>query len=44
MRAAFLQAMLTAKVAGYYIPEIEDVYFKYNDFRHPHALALDFGY
>lgn len=33
-----------AKVAGFYIPEIEDVYFKHEDFRVAHALALDFGH
>lgn len=42
--AAFLRALLDAKVAGFYVPEIEDVYFRYDSFREPHALALDFGH
>lgn len=44
MRNAYLQALLDAKLAGFYIPDIEDVYFKHEDFKVPHALALDFGY
>ena len=40
---AYLAAMLRAKVAGYYVPEVEDVYWRYDDFRYPHALTLDFG-
>lgn len=39
---AYLTALLAAKVAGFYIPEIEDVYFRHEDFRYPHALALNF--
>jgi hypothetical protein len=41
---AFLQALLTAKLAGFYIPEIETVYLRHEDFQVPHALALDFGH
>lgn len=44
MRSAFLQALLDAKVAGFYIPEIEDVYYRDDNFSSPHALALDFGH
>jgi hypothetical protein len=44
MRSAYLEALLAAKLAGYYIPEIEDVYLRREDFRVAHALALDFGH
>lgn len=43
-RNEYLQDMLNAYLAGYYIPEIVDVYSRYSDFRTPRALALDFGH
>jgi hypothetical protein len=44
MRSAFLQALLDAKLAGFYIPEIEDVYFRHENFQTPHVFPNDFGY
>lgn len=43
MRSAYLQAMLDARMAGYYIPEVIDIYLNHN-WHKPLALALDFGY
>lgn len=40
---AYLEAMKSAAIAGFYIPEIEVVYFRYDNFQTPRALALDFG-
>jgi len=39
---AYLAAMKAAALAGYYIPEIEIVYVRDDDFREPRAMALDF--
>jgi hypothetical protein len=39
---AYLAAMKAAALAGYYIPEIEIVYCRYDNFTSPGALALDF--
>lgn len=41
---AYLAALLAAKVAGHYIPEIEDCYVRYDNFTTPRALPLDFGH
>ena len=38
----YWQTLLQAKLAGYYIPEIEDVYFRHDNFNTPHAYANDF--
>ena len=40
--SAYLAAMLAAKVAGFYIPEIEDVYFRNDNFHTAHAFANNF--
>lgn len=39
---AYLAAMKAAALAGYYVPEVEIVYSRYDDFRYPRARALDF--
>lgn len=39
---AYLAALKAAALDGFYIPEIEIVYLRREDFRTPHALALDF--
>jgi hypothetical protein len=41
---AYLAALKAAALAGFYIPEIEIYYCRYSDFKHPHAVAMDFGY
>lgn len=37
---AYLRALLDAAIAGYYVPEIEVVYLRQDDFMTPRALAL----
>ena len=37
---ACLAALKAAALAGYYVPEIEIVYLRDDDFRNPRALAL----
>ena len=39
---AYLAAMKAAALAGYYVPEIEIVYLRDDNFSEPRALALDF--
>lgn len=40
-RNEFVQELLSAKLAGFYIPDIEDVYFRHEGFRVPHVLVND---
>jgi hypothetical protein len=38
--SAYLAALKAASLAGFYIPEIEIVYLRHEDFSIPRALAL----
>ena len=38
---AYLAALKAAAMMGYYVPEIEIVYFRYDGFQEPRALALE---
>jgi hypothetical protein len=33
----------SAKIAGFYIPELEVVYLRHENFNIPHTLVLDYG-
>jgi hypothetical protein len=33
----------SAKIAGFYIPELEVVYLRQEDFKIPHTLLLNYG-
>lgn len=35
---AYLQSLIDAKNLGFYIPEIEIVYIRQDDFKYPHVL------
>ncbi len=39
---AYLAALKAAAIAGYYVPEIELIYLRHENFMTPHALALNF--
>ena len=42
MRAAYPEALLRAYLAGHYVPDIETVYYRYEDFRTPHVFAIEY--
>lgn len=41
-RSAYAQAALDALLAGYYMPDVIDVYFRYDGFRTPHVFVVEF--
>jgi hypothetical protein len=43
-RSEYLDELLQAKLKNYYVPEVEDVYLREENFQTPSALAMDFGY
>lgn len=42
--SAYLFALKEAALAGHYVPEIEIVYLREDDFHTPRACALNFGH
>lgn len=43
-RPAYQEAMWRALLAGFYIPEMMDCYFRYEGFAVPHLFIMDYGY
>ena len=41
-RSAYAQAALDALLQGFYVPDVIDVYLRYDGFRTPHMFAVEF--
>ena len=42
LRPAYPEAMLRAYLDGFYVPDIETLYFRYEDFRTPHVFVMEY--
>lgn len=43
-RPPYVEALFQALLAGHYVPELMDVYFRTSNFQIPHAWPMDFGH